>query len=224
MNVLKVAIQNLRSHLGKDTIGLKLLEVVTAIANEQRKRVAALEESSVTNQEDAKAARAAMVELQIQVAKLSEDLERQSALCEAAKNRERSALAQVQHEEPLEPMNDRDLLRRIQSLNRNVQRRFKKLPIDRAGKRCCLYLEDFVKNHTYDEFAGLGMALSACVVMGFPFPKLVAEQTYRTIHRSRDYDPENDLVLARFVHWYRDFIYFDPVSDKIFSATELPKE
>lgn len=221
MNVLKEAIQKLRSHLCRDKIGIDLLDSVTLIANEQRKRNAALAAEAENDRAETGAMRLQVHELQTQVARLKEELSRQSALCAAAQHREQAALAQLSKPEEMETMSDAELERRIEALLRNTQRRFKKLPACKNGR---VYLEDLVPTYAYDEFAGLGMVMAVCAVMGCGIPALVAERSYKEIRRPKDYDPEMDVILARFVHWLRDAFGFTPMVDKVCNLMNLPRD
>jgi hypothetical protein len=225
MNIIKDKIQKLRAHLGSDRIGINLLDAVTTIANDQRKRLASLEESSAADRDAAKALRTKAAELENQVAALKEELGRQTAMREAAQSSERAMRAQIVEPEALESMESSVREHQIMALLRNTQWRFKKLPVDRVGNRGSLYLEDFVKAFSYDEFAGLGMALAACAVMNFPVPPLKAEQTLRKCVGSRKWDDKKDSPeMARFVHWFRDCIGSSPLEDRVYDHMNLPKE
>ena len=222
MNKLKEAIQRLRCHLGSDQLGIKLLEAVTMIANDQRKRVAALEESSAADRDLTKKLHNKLCQLETEVAGLREELSRESSMREAAQSRERAMREQIVKPEELESMESSVREHQIRALLRNTQRRFKKLPVDRVGSRGCLYLEDFVKRFSYDEFAGLGMCLAACALMNVPGPMVKAEQTLQKVIGHRKWD--NDADLARFVHWFRDFIHASPLQTEIGNRMNLPKD
>lgn len=222
MNIIKEAIQKLRAHLGSDKIGVKLLESVTTIANDQRKRAAALEESSAADRKLARALRSKLDESENRIAVLEEELRRQTALREAAQSSERAMRAQIVEPEALESMESTVREHQFRALLKNAQRRFKKLPVSRVGSQGCLYLEDFVTKFAYDEFAGLGMALAACAVMNIPAPRLKTEQTLQKIITKKEWARDTDL--ARFIHWARDLIHVSPLEDRIYELQHLPKE
>lgn len=208
-----------------DQTGINLLDAVTTIANDQRKRVAALEESSAADRESAKTLRNKLDESHNQIAELTEELRRQTAMREAAQSSERAMRAQIVEPEAMEPMESPVREHQIMALLRNTQRRFKKLPVDRTGNRGYLYLEDFVKTFAYDEFAGLGMALAVCAVMNLPPPPLKAEQTLqKCVGRRKWNDKKDNPEIARFIHWFRDLIHVGSLEDRIYERENLPKE
>jgi len=75
MNKLKALSQNLRSHLGRDSHGIELLDNLMRVANDQRTRVAALEKEASENEVTVSKLREERDAIQIQIANLKENLQ-----------------------------------------------------------------------------------------------------------------------------------------------------
>lgn len=216
MNKLKVAVKALRDYLGADRRGIALLDEIVEIANDQRKRVAAMEESAVVSDATINQLRQECAVANRELESVKQELHREAAKRSAAEARHGILLAQIESqaetgEATTEPQGDRVL-----ALLKQVRKRFKKLPV--LGKSSGgLVVEDFIKAYSYDEFAGLGMTLAACALVNLPL-KMRAERPVR-LGNLVDDGKATEAEAARFVHWFRDAISTSKVQDEIYMRT-----
>lgn len=203
MNKLKVAVEALRDHLARDERGVNLLEQLTTIANEQRKRAAALERESANAVEAAGKLQRAVTDALAKIDSLKAAVNRERDKRVSAEARERLATAALQppDEEPSSEDTTHDS--RVLSLIKKVQRRFNKLPVRSFGRVGNLVVEDIIKSFSYSEFADLGMVMAACALVKMPV----------------SIRAENPIVLgelanitqqAKFVHWFSTAIQREP--------------
>lgn len=221
MNKAKVAVQTLREYLGRDARGVELLEQLAEIVNGQRKRIAALERSaSETDASNSRLQKEAATARQEADASKAE-LHREAARRDSAESRAKALQAQLAAlaEPELEPIDAKRSP--VWMLMRSVMKRFKKLPVQRYGTAGGgVMTEDFIKSFSYDEFAGLGMALAA---QAFFTGKAVL-QVYKT-HRQR-VDEGTEKVLEEeewgpFIRWLRDAFGRDKLGDDIMARSGM---
>lgn len=211
MNKLKVAIQELREHLGADSQGRALLDEIAEIANVQRKRAAMLEDAAATSEAASKAMRSKLDTAESEVAALKNGLHREAANRTAAESREKTLLLQIKAQaEPEEVAQTTDDVHKsnVTVLLAKVRKRFKKLPTRKFGRYGGLIVEDFILKFSHDEFAGLGMAMSACAFMNLPVT-LRAERVVsgKTL---------SDADSCGFIRWFRDAIHTTKTQDEMF--------
>lgn len=212
MNKLKAAIQELRDHLGSDLRGIRLLEQLTEIANDQRKRCAALEVAAINSQAAAETARTKLDAAELKIVELRQALDTEVARRVSAEGRERSMLSKVAAMQETEPEEEvasvgSFRVRSVQKLVDGVRRRYKKMPGSAQDRG--ILVDDFVKSFTYDEYAGLGMVVSACAFMNFPF-------TVRAARTMRDEKGWKEEQTAKFVSWFRSRVYASPLEDRVY--------
>lgn len=211
VNALKVAINDLRTYLGADKKGCELLSEVDRLATAQRKRAASLEDAAAASAEFTKTMRPKIDALESEVASLRAALSREAARRSASETRERALLAQLTPETnpdeaaELNEVADDNLC----TLLTKVRHRFKKLP---HRKWSGVVVEDFIKDFSYDEFAGLGMAMAACALCNVP----LTLRSERPLGRSLD-----EKHKERFFRWFRDAIAPEPKwRDELFVRTD----
>lgn len=203
MNVLKVAVQDLRDYLGNDARGKQLLEKVVTIANEQRKRIQALETTSADVAASFVAVRDSLVkaEGELQAARL--DAAKEAEARKAADYREASLKAEIEHlrrennegddqESMPDTVRANSGVTAFKSVFKEARRRFgKKLP-----RISCV--EDVVKSYSLDEFASLGML---CYLFAAILP-FVSWKSKCPLPESQDWDlRKSDRFLAKFFFW-----------------------
>lgn len=218
MNKLKLAVQSLRSHLGADQRGLKLLNEVQTLTNDYRKRLSAIEEEVVQLRESLSRSRQETAATDTANSALRASLQQRDAALASAVTRESrlfSELSELQKQlnppapesEAAAPASVRPFLR----LLREVKRRFKRMP-GGAYDGSELLIEDFVPRHTYEEFAELGKLAVLIAMSGFPV-RVRAKTTVKDIPGAVAEDMQD------FVYWFRGRFKTSATEDELYRRT-----
>lgn len=221
MNKHKRNLDALRQHLGRDAKGLEFLGAVSRDLNEQRKKIAMLEEAlevardrvAIAKQKEERAySQAACAHKQLESEK-----ERQAA-AERKASRYATELAALQAESSVEdetgevPSSGVDpAIAHIVNLSKRVRGVFKRIPTSR-NQRQEFCLEDFIKEYSGVEFMHLGMMIAMLALHGFP-AYVCAD---RTIRDMKGWEIKHS---EKFIHWYGRWIQADPTSDNLFAIT-----
>lgn len=218
VNKLKIAVQELRDHLGRDTRGVMLLEKLTTIANSQRTRCASLEESLAFAKDTTQTIRRELDAAQLEVVALRNRCETENAKRVSAESRARACeekLAVMQEQDTPEPESvaESDLSRNLEILVKRVRKRYKRLP-GAAGDGHDLIVDDFVRGFTNDEFIGLGMVAALC---GFLRLRICLSSSNSL--RAGDLWKDDEHCLKQFVRWFRSRIHFTKLQDDLYFAT-----
>jgi len=221
MNKLKVATKALHDYLGNDHRGISLLEELTEIANAQRKRISALEETAAGTGTTIDQLRRERDSAKAEAVAANEELRRETAKRIASESRERALRAKIQSEtEAEEEYLAEDSTRRrsrvdnICRLLRNVRKRFKKLPAVGRNSHGALFTEDIIKSFSHNEFACLGMVAAACAMVNVPVP--IRAEHPMTLD---DFPSKQawELEISGFVGWYREAIVTSKLDDAIYN-------
>lgn len=205
MNKLKVAIQALRDHLGRDSRGIQLLDDVTTIANDQRKRIASLE---TANAELAEHTGTLRIELdkateEIRLLKQGIHKEQSQSMAALAKvsllSKEVESMTLELYGPPDEETTDTIEIKTYRRLLKEVRRRFKKMPAGRYAKSV-IELQDACPSYSHAELTGLGMLVALCALVGLPCG--VASRI--KLKDIEGYDFKHDL--GPFLRMYRNWI------------------
>ena len=222
MNKLKLAIQALRTYLGADQRGLKLLDGVQTLANECRTRASGLEEEVGRLRESLTTARQEKAATDTANSALRASLQQRESSLAAAVTRESRLLAELgelqRQLNPPEPEREAAApasVRRFLRLFREVKRRFKRMPGD-AYDGSSLVVEDFVPQHTYAEFADLGRLVTLIAMVGFPVK--VSAKTH-----VKDMPGAVEADVGEFVAWFRNRIKLNDAEDSLYRRTHAPE-
>jgi multidrug efflux pump subunit AcrA (membrane-fusion protein) len=203
VNKLKVAVQDLRDHLGRDSRGLNLLDRLTAIANEQRTRCAAMEASAAASKAAAERLRRDLDDAQSKIVATQAERDRETSIRVAAESRARALAKQIADTaEPVEEdaaLQANDRRARVLALLSKVMGKFRKVPVRTYGTTGGLVVEEIVKRFAYDEFADLGMVMALCAIFRVPL-------NLRSEAPMKPGEEFTETQLARFIHWYGDAI------------------
>lgn len=203
MNKLKVATQALREYLGADEQGIRLLGEITSIANEQRKRNALLESSSLELSALVESLRSEAAKAKNDALAAREELRSQSSRLSAAEAREVLLGTEIENlRRALEPQPELNLAQvdRFTQLMSQVKRRFSKLPPPSQ-----LELEDLVHSYSHDQFAGLGMVVALCAIMDVP----VRIKSRHVMRDAKGWAEAPDNHKGTFVRWFTNWIKWE---------------
>lgn len=209
MNKLKVSLQALREHLGLDRQGCRLLEQVTEIANDQRKRLALLEKEAAESRAALAMALSETKELQQQNDSLRRDLNSERSRRESMEwnlkaANEKLALLEaddtITGEEDDKPQAHAAIIKR---LLKDVKTRFPKhIPGTMTDGRVFV-IEDFVKTYSHTEFASLGMIVTLCSAM-------LGRLTVKTkTEWGKVPGVVSHEIMGQFFQWFSNRIYVD---------------
>lgn len=215
MNRLKVAIQELRDHLGRDTRGTLLLDKVTAIANDQRTRCASLEERLAAGDAIAKSLRSKLNACESEISAIKAELSSTRARLLASEARERAMVKSETHAEAESYEGGEGRTKKLLNLLGQVRKRFKHCPTNHQTSGG-IVVEDLIKSFSFDEFAGLGMVMALCAFCGVP--QRIRSETPVLIGQAFDENQQE-----KFFKWFfksgNDF--GTKTGERLFFAAEL---
>jgi hypothetical protein len=221
MNKHKKNVEALRRHLGRDAVGLNLLDATARDITELRKRFAALEECERDARVRASRDREYLANARLEITDLNSAVEQEkgrriSAEAIARRHADRIAEmakeAEVEDELPVEkPGMTDEYAREVVKMFKAVRKRFKKAPPPR-GKKASVYIEDVAPNLTNDELMGLGMLVAALAVYNVP----VSVESDRTMNKVKGWPNEN---TRKFVRWVRNWIGSTKTEARVYAET-----
>ena len=224
MNRLKEAAKSLQTHLGTDTQGLRLLEKMTNIANEQRKQASAAAIEVEELKQKAARAKELLDQATAEIETLTAELRRQQDLRRATEAREKKLSAKNAEllaelhpvEEPIDAV-DRAVFptAKVVALLKELRRRFKEMPCE-AGSYG-IRVETIVKNYSHDEFASLGMLVAGAALMNLPIS--VRARITAADSRVKDWKEE---YTQKYVFWSRKSFKTSALERKVSQQTIAP--
>ena len=222
MNKHKKNIEALRRHMGRDSAGLALMDDVARDLNEQRKRLALLEESESRTASLASHDRKSLGDALAKITQLQEELQREKSKRATAESRvaldakESERIARMEADDEAMDANapaDDLFANQVTKLFNSVRRRYKRVPEkdnEVGGSYMTYDIDTLVKNFRGDEFMSLGMLV--CFTALFHGKGTV-------ISRRMISDlalPERTLM--RMACWLKPRIDSDGVGDKVLGA------
>lgn len=214
MNKHKRNLDDLRRHLGRDTVGLALLDAVSRDLCEQRKRISALEESEARVLGLANTSRMELDHAQSQIAQFKADLEMEQAKRIAADNREKRTAARIaqmesdleaEDENPADAFVDDTWSSRVMRLFKDVRRAYRRAPKTRGT--LTVHLDDLVVDYTGDEFMNLGKLVALYAVI-YGKAVLASDRLIRDASFSED-------SKVKILKWMRPLIKSSALADKV---------
>lgn len=208
MNVLKIAVQDLRDYLGADERGVKLLEKVVTIANDQRKRIQALEVNAIAAADHLERARALLVTTERELQLNRQEWEREKSAQLTASCREAALTAEINrlknNLDPLDDSSEKDdaglgkEARFYRRLFKEVRRRFRNMaslhPEGEPQGTNIRFVEDVVPSFSVNRFASLGMLVAIWAIVGMPL-------VVKTKRLMRDIPGLDKSDSKRFIIW-----------------------
>lgn len=235
MNVLKEAAQDLRDYLGNDERGKNLLAKVIQIANDQRTKLKAMEESNAAYVAKNTMLSDSLTKNEGILSSVRQELEKEKSLKRSAEYREKAMSdevdrlkqelkserdAQAGHVEIRE--SDEKKVLAFKALLKEVKRHFRKAPcidkIVRAKDRdySLLYIEGLLSRRSNAAFTAIGMLSTVCAMMNMPIiiaakVRFRADDKHRDTFRTPPEELENRIPLDEgtfesFVRWMSSWI------------------
>lgn len=212
MNKYKKNLELMRFHLGRDTRGLALLDEISRDICEQRKMIAALQESGTSALARAENDQQELVELRSQLTRLKSELECEKSKRLAVDSRfklqaERIAQMEAEVNDDSSVEVDGEWESNVAKLLKDVRHRYKVIPtaaLDTSGSFCT---DDFVKHFTGDEFMRLGMVMA--------LHSIFAARTTLVSERHFKHGKFLDSIKVQMARWLRPIIRPSPIEKKL---------